>query len=136
MNAAMISQYIATALWSSNDESTPAGGQPFDENYSAEDLTPEALETMRIDCEQFAHEHYETIVNVLGHKPNSARKPIDWSSIGHDFWLNRNGHGCGFWDGDYPEPQATILDEASEAFGECDLYLGEDGRIHCSRNGA
>ncbi len=45
---------------------------------------------------------------------------------GHDFWLNRNGHGAGFWDGDWPEPAATTLDAASKAFGEVNLMLDGD----------
>jgi hypothetical protein len=49
---------------------------------------------------------------------------------GHDFWLTRCGHGAGFWDGDWPEPQATILDEAAKRFGNVDLYVGDDGAIY------
>jgi hypothetical protein len=49
---------------------------------------------------------------------------------GHAFWLTRNGHGAGFWDGDWPEPHASALDEASKAFGSFDLYVGDDGMIH------
>jgi|TARA_R110000744_G_scaffold366338_1_gene475354 hypothetical protein len=26
---------------------------------------------------------------------------IECERIGHDFWLTRNGHGAGFWDGDW-----------------------------------
>ena len=49
---------------------------------------------------------------------------------GHDFWLTRNSHGAGFWDGDWPEPYATQLTEAAKEFGEFNLYLGDDGRIY------
>jgi hypothetical protein len=49
---------------------------------------------------------------------------------GHDFWLTRNGHGAGFWDGDWTEPAATILTNAAKAFDECNLYLGDDQAIH------
>ena len=27
----------------------------------------------------------------------------------HDFWLTRNGHGAGFWDGDWPEEFNSIF---------------------------
>ena len=37
---------------------------------------------------------------------------------GHDFWLTRNGHGAGFWDGDWQEPAAAALTAAAHAFGE------------------
>ncbi|MBT2609907.1 hypothetical protein J7I97_16905 [Streptomyces sp. ISL-87] len=52
------------------------------------------------------------------------------SDAGHDFWMTRNGHGAGFWDGDWSDPAATILDVASRACGEFALYVGDDGRIH------
>jgi hypothetical protein len=49
---------------------------------------------------------------------------------GHDFWLTRNGHGAGFWDGDWPEPLATVLTDAAHAFGELSPYVGDDGLIY------
>ena len=49
---------------------------------------------------------------------------------GHDFWLTRCGHGAGFWDGDRPEPAATVLTKASKAYGEVDLYIGDDGKVY------
>jgi hypothetical protein len=49
---------------------------------------------------------------------------------GHDVWLTRNGHGCGFWDGDWSEPAATRLTKASKKFGEFNLLVGDDGKIH------
>jgi hypothetical protein len=49
---------------------------------------------------------------------------------GHDFWLTRNGHGCGYWDGDWPKGVAEGLDRLARSFGAFDLYLGDDGLIH------
>jgi len=37
---------------------------------------------------------------------------------GHDFWLSRNGHGAGFFDGDYKEGDA--LQRAARSFGSVD----------------
>ncbi len=56
----------------------------------------------------------------------------EWDVLGqagHDFWLTRNGHGCGFWDGDWPEPQASLLTQASKAFGGVDPYVSDDGEV-------
>jgi hypothetical protein len=58
------------------------------------------------------------------------------SDAAHDYWLTRNGHGCGFGDGDWPEPQATKLDLASRAVGEYHLYLGHDGKVYGENNDA
>lgn len=35
---------------------------------------------------------------------------------GHDFCLTRNGHGAGFWDGDWPSPDGMELTRMSKTF--------------------
>ena len=112
-----VDSYIECALWSSNDESDESGGEPFDENYSAADIDDVSLESMCRDCTRFFYANFSDIES-------------DFKQAGHDFWLTRNGHGAGFWDGDWKEPAATHLTDASEVFGECNLYLGDDGRIY------
>ena len=105
-------QYMVTALWASIDDN----GDPLDAKYDVENIAPKAIEEMVKDCAQFQemnHQHYTN--------PGTA---------GHDFWLTRNRHGAGFWDGDYPEPEATLLTDAAHAFGECDLYVGDDGQLY------
>ena len=113
-----LEQYIVTALWSSNDESTPEGGEPMDANYGLVDIAPESMSRMAADCAAFQ----EANAGDLGDDPEQG---------GHDFWLTRNGHGAGFWDGDWPEPAATRLTEASHAAGECHLIVGDDGKVYC-----
>ncbi len=49
---------------------------------------------------------------------------------GHDFWLTRNGHGAGFWDGDWDEPYGHMLDMGAKAYGEFQTYFGDDGLIY------
>jgi hypothetical protein len=125
--ADMVLAYIEAALWSTNDESTPEGGVPLDDNYSEADLSDECRREMTKDCERFAKENAATIRTVIGARAPRGR--IDWSTVGHDFWLTRNGHGCGFWDGDYPKEEGEALTKASKGFGEVYLYV-EDGKIH------
>jgi len=52
--------------------------------------------------------------------------------IGHDLWLNRNGHGAGFWD--RPELYGPItsehLDAYARALGQVWAYVGDDGFIY------
>lgn len=113
--------YITCALWLSNDESDESGGVPLDENYTAEDLDPATLEGMKKDCQTFLEANRVDITDT-----NVIARRTDFDAIeraGHDFWLNRNGHGCGFWDGDWAEPAATRLDAASKKFGEVHLYV-------------
>ena len=53
-----------------------------------------------------------------------------YSQAGHDFWLTRNGHGAGFWDGDWPDRTGHRLSEAAKSYGEYHLYVGDDGKIY------
>lgn len=112
-------QYIATALWSSCDDD----GTPLDSNYSAEDIDLETLEVMQGDCRQFL----ATITND-GLDGSWGRE--DYSRAGHDFWLTRNGHGAGFWDGDWEKTLGEQLTKISKNFGTFDLYIGDDNLIH------
>lgn len=109
--------YITAALWSSTDESRPDGGDPLDKNYTQEDISAETLLKMREDCQKFYDEHQEDI-------------GLAFAKAGHDFWLTRNGHGCGFWDGDWPKEIGQRLTEASEIFDNFDLYVGDDDIIY------
>ncbi len=118
-------QYIATALWSSTDDAD----EPLDRNYSESDLAPTALEQIIADCAKFQaeNEHLFTDENNLHRGPDCDDAT---ERAGHDFWLTRNGHGVGFWDGGWEEPAATQLTNAAHAFGECDLYVGDDGKLY------
>jgi hypothetical protein len=108
--------YIVCALWSSTDESDESGGNPLDDNYGVEDIAPETLQKMIDDCAKFQAQAGELITSDL---------PL----AGHDFWLTRNGHGAGFWDGDWPD-EGEALTKLSKTFGEVNLYVGDDKQIY------
>lgn len=109
--------YVECALWSSNDNSDGiSGGDPLDANYSADDIEPETLARMVADCVEFQRQAGEAIL------PDLRR-------AGHDFWLTRNGHGAGFWDGDWPEEIGEQLTRLSEGFGSFDLYVTDEGQV-------
>jgi hypothetical protein len=114
--------YMECALWSSNDESDPSGGKPLDENYSIESLSHEAWCEMIADCAKFQEENVTNLRICYG----AGKTP---SNAGHDFFLTRNGHGAGFWDGDWPKPLGEYLSNAAKAFGEVHLYV-EDDKIY------
>jgi hypothetical protein len=116
--------YIECALWSSNDNN-----EPLDSNYSIDDISPETLEAMVADCEQFQEQFGELIdteERVSGRYGNRE-------TAGHDFWLTRNGHGAGFWDGDWPEFGDTLTKAVGwrTSYPEVDLYVGDNGLIYC-----
>ena len=118
--------YIEAALWSSNDDSTPQGGEPLDANYGIDDIDPETLAAMIEDCQRFQEENAADLARYDHRQWTAAELG------GHDFWLTRNGHGCGFWDrGDcLPADAGERLTAASDKCGEYYLYVGDDGIIY------
>lgn len=115
--------YVECALWSSTDDE----GEPLDR--SSADLSQEASDEMYRDCADFC----QLVTEQYG-----IRTFDGWDSaqLGHDFWLTRNGHGAGFWDRYYgaDDPRTENgrkLTEAAKTFGECDLYVGDNGEIYC-----
>lgn len=111
-----IAAYIECALWSSNDESTPSGGYPLDDNYGPEDLDPETKRRMRADCIGFIGEN------------EALLEGLDSGQAGHDFWLTRNGHGAGFWDRGLGE-LGDKLTKACKVYGDFNLIVQSDGTV-------
>jgi hypothetical protein len=111
--------YVMCALWSTNDNADDSGGEPLDANYGSADITAESQAKMREDCDAFVAANAHDLASV------------DDEQAGHDFWLTRNGHGAGFWDRGLGALGDRLTD-AAHAFGECDLYVGDDGRLHVS----
>jgi hypothetical protein len=105
-------QYIESALWTSIDDD----GEAMDASYNLSDLAPETLKAMEADCVAFQKQAGE----MLDENPEMSA---------HDFWLTRNGHGAGFWDGDWPI-NGERLTELSKEFGEVDLYVGDNWLIY------
>jgi hypothetical protein len=141
--------YIEAALWSSTDEADDSGGRPMDDNYSIEDIDP----AMADDCRDFQESFGDLIDSgcTRQHPADSSNRQL----AGFHFWLTRNRHGAGFWDGDWTEPYrrpesdedekfhpatgdnrySTVgdyLTAMSRPYGEFNLYVGDDGRIYGS----
>jgi hypothetical protein len=135
----MEKQYVITALWSTNDESTPEGGEPFDQNYTPVDIDPQSLASMNADCQKFkaavlADGEFcsKAAIKIMA-GGSTVEQWLDTSSVGHDFWLTQNHHGAGFFDGDYEwiyDGAGDRLTEIAQKFGESDLCLGDDKKIH------
>ena len=110
-------QYTATALWSSMDNSNDQGGEPLDANFDIGEIAAETLATIKEDCEAFQRDNADDI-------------GCEYERAGHDFWLTRNHHGAGFWDGDWRHDVGKRLTEAAHVYGSVDLYVGDDGKIY------
>lgn len=113
--------YATTALWSSMDMDFD---RPLDDFKTIDDFAPETIERMLKDVEGFwdVVAGSETLTTGL--------YCHDSDDILHNFWLTRNGHGAGFWDGDYEETLGNRLTKISKTFGEATLYVGDDGLIY------
>ena len=82
-----------------------------------EDFHPDAIQQARNDCSRFEEMAEPWIMG-------------EYERAASDFWLTRNGHGAGFWDGGWPEPHGTELTNISKQFPTCHGYIGDDGKIH------
>lgn len=107
--------YLECALWSSVDSEC----EPLDSRFEITDFSPKAIDKIENDCIRFQAENAEDLADAEYHHPEYT----DDEMAGHDFWLTRNGHGAGFWDGDLSEEMGERLTEAAKAFGEC--YIEE-----------
>ena len=113
LNDDFLDGYLACALWASSTDS----GEPLDGEYSVGDFSPECLGKMRGECLDFWKQAGALLCD-------DTCKVDQWASqAGHDFWLTRNRHGAGFWDGDWNEPAATELTKLAHGFGEVSLYV-------------
>ena len=107
-------QYLETALWSSLD----SNDNPLDQDFSINDFSDNFIDTAIKDCNSFREKTRELLD---GHCETMAA---------HDFWLTRNSHGAGFWDGDYEKELGEKLTKISHDFGGIELVVGDDGKIY------
>lgn len=121
MPSKFVQSYIETALWSSTD----SDGVPLDDSkYADAELATETLKRFEADCEKFQEQGAKLFPEYFAGRMAEI--------TAHDFWLTRNRHGAGFWDGDYPKEIGEALTELAHSFGECDLYIGDNGQIYVS----
>lgn len=101
---------IETLLWSETDDD----GNPLN-GFEPDAIVASELAELEFDVAEFVISNWDI---VKEYRPDM---------IGHDFTLTRNGHGAGFWDGSYSEPDASILTDDAKAYGAVHLMLNEEG---------
>lgn len=119
----MVNAYKACALWSSisiNEENEEE--YSLDERYDFNDFTGYAAEIIEDDCKRFL---------ALAYNQHLIDEDTDMELLGHNFWLNRNGHGAGFWDSPdiWGAKESKELDKLSQDFREAYIIELEDGRL-------
>ena len=106
---------IQTLLWSENLNDLKPTGRLVETVRDEWDQFREKAEALGFDAE----EHRATTYN-------SANGDA-WDHAAHDWILTRNGHGCGFWDGDWVEPFASKLTDLCKEAGELQPFDCEEG---------
>ena len=108
----MTRQYLITALWaetcSSQNKDCP---DPLDEHHTIENFSKHSLYSAEVDCLEFRNRCRIRDIDLTQY---------DDGELGRDLWLTRNGHGAGFWDGDYPIDGETLT-EIAESLGHVDI---------------
>lgn len=126
---AILASAVETLLWSetiSIDHQDPWGedvrdGDPFDDHFGPEDLSPETIAELRSDIEGFLDlPEVSVALDAAG---------MSDPEIGHNLILTRNRHGAGFWARGLGEP-GRVLTTWAHSFGTFGLMLGDDGRIY------
>lgn len=92
---------------------------PENEPWSFDELSESALKKIKEDCAEFCAD--QKTLDLIGGEESQA---------GHDLWLTRQGHGCGFWDGGWPKDVGEYLTSLAKHLGECWPYKGDDGLIY------
>lgn len=154
----IVNAYLETLLWSEalsacdgdgnptsitipENAPGPYAGDTFEDGTSLDsfldtsdlpDLAPKVVAEAREDLEGFGSYVEET----LGFDPFEV---FDAEQVAHDFCLSRNGHGAGFFDGDFThegEQYCTRLQDAAETFGTMGLQVWvENDTLHVESHG-
>lgn len=127
-----VDAYIEAALWSSVDTDDEGNERNLDDGDF--ELSEEAREKLTSVARAFFDAHRSDFYTPNGEdaraRGNRGPNVSVIAQAGHDAWLTQNGHGCGFWDGGWIEPNASKLDAAAKAMGSITLYIGDDDLIY------
>lgn len=116
--------YLSGLLFSETDTGT---GEPLDATCDLDDVPESVWDSSRRDCELFLERLEDAGESIA---------LADTDHAGVDLALTRNGHGAGFWDGDWPEPFASIATDLARELGEHHLDVGDDGTLYELQNDA
>ena len=114
----MVHAYMQCAMFEAiHDGQLPSGEFDGDPNDLAHGLWIRGREA----CDEFVGKMRPCCVEA-------CEDDDRWEECGRDFWYTREGHGCGFWDGDWPLHGDALTEIAEEIGG--DDYFGVDVTDH------
>lgn len=112
----ILDSYLETALWT--EEEQLKEGDDVDIN----------IFNISDNSKIKAYQDIKKFLAMDGVMDAIREEGLDEKTIGHNLWLNRNGHGAGFWD--MMIDNGDLLSDASKALGSEDLYVGDDGKLY------
>lgn len=118
LRGAIMQSLVSTALWSSSycgDMETDAP-EMMDDIAEPDDCAPALLQDLRAQCAAFlfaARRMLRPFIVRDGRDRTLAR-------AGHDLWLTAQGHGAGFWDGDWCIRAGDLRGEPEEDIDHSD----------------
>jgi hypothetical protein len=125
---AFMSGYVEAMFFTNGD--TGDDNEHLLNNLGTARLTKAARKRIGADCRAFLS---HIMPDVCFAQQWIDRFPKNTAeAAGRDFWFTRQGHGCGFWDGDWRDGEDDVgdeLTEAADAFGECYVEVSR-GWIH------
>ena len=110
--------YAESALWATTDHNSEPLNKRFDTDSFSESVWLKILS----QCADFLS------------RPEVQQLTDNWDmedyrQAGHDFFLTRNRHGAGFWDGHWGDSGKPLTD-LSHQFGESQPYDNCDGELY------
>lgn len=106
-NETILDSFLETALWSTSDyDDTSDCPEMLDARYFIDNIS----DSFQADALKMIAQF---MVKAL---PLFTKDELAKGHIGHDLWLTLEGHGAGFWDGDYR--QGDALTKLCDEFGK------------------
>ena len=99
---------------------------PDSEFQDTELLSPETLLDIKAECRSWWRRFGCFVTTDIC--KDAFDDPV--KQAGYDFHFTRNGHGCGFWEVQWPKCYMDMFDNGSTGYGEFQLYLGDDGLVY------
>lgn len=119
----VVKHFAIAGLWASTDWDTD---EPLDENYNLDDISEESYTKIKNGAVKFIKENKSIL----------KKHNISAESLGHDLFLDSQGHGVGFWDRGYGEDGDVLSASASKTFVSDQPYVGDDGKIYFKQGGS
>lgn len=111
-----IAGYLRAAIFTGSHYPDPENmddSRPMDSVHTIDDIPREIRKELETDCMDFLN----SCAFMMVENPERA---------GMDFHLTRNGHGAGFWDGNWPEFGGDLTDR-SRPYGSAEIYSDPTG---------